>query len=109
MFAVVNKRVHAVRALLECPEIDVNAQNNAGLTALQLSCLDNPRGWRPEPKRLQVTQLLLDHAAIQVDHNIVGTSSTALELSVRHGYIDYVRLLLTRGANPFRLEGESAL
>ena len=113
MFAVANKRVHVVRALLECPAMDVNAQNIAGLTALHVSCLESPSGWRPELKRLEIMRLLLDHPSIQVDHTgtntVSSSSSTALELSVKNGYIDYMRLLLTRGANAFRSTGESAL
>lgn len=104
MFAVINRRVKAVRTLLECPYIDTNAYNSVGFTALKLCCLDNPSGWRPEPKRLEVTKLLLDHESTQVDR-IGITSSTALELSVLNGYVDYVRLLLARGANPFRSKG----
>jgi ankyrin repeat protein len=107
LFAVVHKRVAAVQTLLECPEIDVNAPNTAGHTALHLNVQENPNGWRPEPKRLQIMQLLLQHPSLQID--FLAPNVTALESSVRNGYMDYVRLLLKHDANPFRYSDHFAL
>ncbi|GAX24910.1 hypothetical protein FisN_2Lh184 [Fistulifera solaris] len=107
LFAVVHKSVAAVETLLQCPNIDVNAANAAGHTALHLNCQENPNGWRPEPKRMQILQLLLRHPSLKIDST--QDNVTALESSVRNGYREYVRLLLQHDANPFRCSDHFAL
>ncbi|GAX26396.1 hypothetical protein FisN_2Hh184 [Fistulifera solaris] len=107
LFAVVHKRVAAVETLLQCPDLDVNAPNATGHTALHLNCQENPNGWRLEPKRLQILQLLLQHPSLKIDST--RDNVTALESSVRNGYREYVRLLLQHDANPFRCRDHFAL
>jgi ankyrin repeat protein len=111
----------AARALLARPDVDVNALNPAGESALMMAALkgdlagaqllldrgakvDQP-GWSPlhyaatgpEPK---VVQLLLDRGA-EIDA-ASPNGSTPLMMAAQYGSEDSVQLLLDRGADPRR-------
>jgi len=111
----------AARALLARPEVDVNALNQAGESALMMAALKgdlagvqlllergakvDQTGWSPlhyaatgpEPK---VVQLLLDCGA-DIDA-ASPNGSTPLMMAAQYGSEDSVRLLLDRGADPRR-------
>jgi len=111
----------AARALLARPEVDVNALNQAGESALMMAALKgdlagvqllldrgakvDQTGWSPlhyaatgpEPK---VVQLLLDRGA-EIDA-ASPNGSTPLMMAAQYGSEDSVRLLLDRGADPRR-------
>ena len=108
----------AARALLARPEVDVNALNQAGESALMMAALKgdlagvqllldrgakiDQTGWSPlhyaatgpEPK---VVQLLLDRGA-EIDA-ASPNGSTPLMMAAQYGSEDSVRLLLDRGAD----------
>lgn len=109
-------------ALLQSPQVDVNAHNARGETPLMLAAIKgnlpavqallargadvNQPGWAPlhyavsggTPQHAQIVALLLEHSAY-----IDATSpngSTPLMLAARYGSDDIVRLLLQEGADP---------
>lgn len=108
----------AARVLLARPEVDVNALNQAGESALMMAALKgdlagvqlllergakvDQAGWSPlhygatgpEPK---VVQLLLDHGA-DIDA-ASPNGSTPLMMAAQYGSEDSVKLLLDRGAD----------
>ncbi len=109
-------------ALLESPQVDVNAHNARGETPLMLAAIKgnlpavqallargadvNQPGWAPlhyaasggTPQHAQIVALLLEHSAYIDAASPNG--STPLMLAARYGSDAIVQLLLQEGADP---------
>merc|ERR1719203_1847693 len=58
MWAASKNRIKAIKLLLEHPDVDVNARNKDGLTAIM---------WAAKKYRIESLELLLDHPEIDLD------------------------------------------
>jgi len=127
VYAIREKSLAAVDALLEFPGTDVNVQNSAGESALmlaaQLGAIDlvrrlitrgaevNRPGWTPlhyaaTTGQVAVIELLLDHHAYIDAASENGT--TPLMITAREKQVQAAHLLVERGADP-SLRNEAGL
>ncbi len=114
--------LRAAQFLMQQPEVDVNARNQADENALMIASLRghlelvqalierraqvNKPGWTPlhyaaaydGPQALPITRWLLEHHAL-IDAESPNRT-TPLMMAAQYGYSEVVRLLLEEGADP---------
>lgn len=85
---ILQKDERILSILCDCPDIDVNIENNQGLTALQYAL---------NVSELRVAKIFLDSGGLIDSTNLYG--KTALHLATRTNNVDVIEYLVARGAD----------
>jgi ankyrin repeat protein len=100
-YALAMGRPEVVKLLLDAPGIDVNKADKDGRTPLYQASTSHQAGPYNSPLGTKLVKLLL--AAPGIDVNKANKNGdTPLIFASRYGYIKVVKLLLNKGADPFK-------